>query len=136
MRRNINNACVDIFEDDGGGFGLKIKIRCGQVTRLRLVRMNPSNAYLRIPHNIQERNHVGTTSNVLQNLDFSLNLLLLDRLEDFDDTFRGGWQVDGFKDLIGHEWANQPRNRLQGMMRIKIELTSEYFPRPTFRTIS
>lgn len=42
--------------------------------------------YLRIPNDIQQRDDVRSTSNVLQNLDLSLNLLLLDGLEHFDDA--------------------------------------------------
>lgn len=40
-----------------------------------------------IAHYIQQRDDVGASSEVLKNLDLSLNLLLLDRLENLDDTF-------------------------------------------------
>ena len=43
--------------------------------------------YDRIPNNIQELNHIRSSRQILQNLDFTLNLLLLDRLERLDDTF-------------------------------------------------
>lgn len=41
---------------------------------------------LAIANDIKQGYHVGTTRQVLKNLDLTLNLLLLDRLEDLDDT--------------------------------------------------
>ena len=55
---------------------------------VRKVSHERSAAYLRIPDDIQQRDNVRSTRNVLQDLDFSLDLLLLYRLEDFDDAFR------------------------------------------------
>jgi len=42
--------------------------------------------YLRVSDNIQQPDDVRPTRQVLQNLDLSLDLLLLDRLEHFDDA--------------------------------------------------
>jgi hypothetical protein len=55
--------------------------------------------HLRIPNNVQERDDVRPTGQVLQDLDLPLDLLLLDGFEHLDDTFGRGWEVDGFEDL-------------------------------------
>lgn len=52
-----------------------------------------------VPHNVQQRNDVGSTGEVLQNLDLPLYLLLLDGLEDLDDAFLVVDDVDAFEDL-------------------------------------
>jgi len=53
----------------------------------------------RISHNIEESDNVGTAGQILKNLDLSLDFLLLHGLEDFDDTFILGDDVDSFEDL-------------------------------------
>lgn len=55
--------------------------------------------YLRVPHDIQQRHNVWSSGQVLQNLDFTLNLLLLDRLQHFDDAFLIVDDVDSLKHL-------------------------------------
>lgn len=56
-------------------------------------------AYLTISHNIQQGNDVGTTRQILQNLDLSLDLLLLDRLEHLDDALLIVDDVDTLENL-------------------------------------
>lgn len=45
------------------------------------------NTHLTVSHHIQQRNNVWSSTQILKDLNFSLYLLLLDRLEDFDDAF-------------------------------------------------
>lgn len=71
--KNAKNALVDVFKDDG---------RCFR---------------LWVTNDIEQRNDVWSASEVLQNLDLSLDLLLFDWFEDFDDTFVVGLYVDTFK---------------------------------------
>lgn len=66
---------VDIFEDERRGLAL------------------------RVPNNVQERNNVGPSRQVLEDLDFALDLLLLDRLEDLDDTLLVVHDVDALKNF-------------------------------------
>src|ERR1700710_1383884 len=56
-------------------------------------------AYLTVPNNIQQRDNVRPTTQVLQDLDLPLYLLLLDRLEHFDDTFLVVDDIDALKDF-------------------------------------
>lgn len=55
--------------------------------------------YLAVPDNIQQRNNIWTSREVLQDLNLPLYLLLLHRLEDFDDAFLVIDYVDAFEDL-------------------------------------
>ena len=85
----------------------------------------------RVSDNIQERDDIGTTCEVLENLDLTLDFLFLNGLEDLDDAFLVTENVDPFEDL-----AREARSASQ-IMEEKLALrTSEYFPRPTFLTIS
>lgn len=54
---------------------------------------------LAVAHNIEQTNNVGTSAQVLQNLDLTLDLLLLDRLEDLDDAFLVVDDVDALEDF-------------------------------------
>jgi len=54
---------------------------------------------LAIAHNIEQTNNVGSSTQVLQDLDLTLDLLLLDRLEDLDDAFLVVDDVDTLEDL-------------------------------------
>lgn len=56
-------------------------------------------AYLGIANDVEQSDDVGTASQVLENLDLSLDLLLLDGLEDLDDAFLVIDDVDAFKDF-------------------------------------
>jgi hypothetical protein len=55
--------------------------------------------HLAIAHNIKQTNNVGASTQVLENLDLTLDLLLLDRLEDLDDAFLVVDDVDALKDF-------------------------------------
>lgn len=66
---------VDVFED--------------QTRRLALA----------VTNNIQQRNDVWSTRQILQDLDLPLYLLLLDRLQDFDDAFLVVDDVDPFENF-------------------------------------
>ena len=52
-----------------------------------------------VAHYIQQRDDVGPARQILQDLDFSLYLLLLDGLEDFDDAFLVVDDIDALEDL-------------------------------------
>jgi hypothetical protein len=54
---------------------------------------------LAVPNNIQQRNNIWASRKVLQDLNFPLYLLLLDRLEDFNDAFLVIDDIYAFKDL-------------------------------------
>jgi hypothetical protein len=54
---------------------------------------------LAIPHNVEESNNIGASRKVLEDLDFTLDLLLLNRLEDFNDAFLVVNHVDAFEDF-------------------------------------
>lgn len=59
----------------------------------------PKCANLRIPYNIQQRNNVGSTSQILQDLDLSLDLLLLNGLQNLDDAFLVIDDVNAFENF-------------------------------------
>ena len=59
----------------------------------------PNATYLRVSDNIQQPNDVRSARQVLQNLDLSLDLLLLDRLEHFDDALLVRRQMDRLEHL-------------------------------------
>ena len=52
-----------------------------------------------IPNHIQQSNNVGTACEILENLDLSLDLLLLHRLEHLDNAFLIIDNVDAFENL-------------------------------------
>ena len=54
---------------------------------------------LRVPHDIEERNNVGAAGEVLEDLDFSLDLLFLHWLQNLDDAFLVVDDVDSLKNL-------------------------------------
>lgn len=56
-------------------------------------------AYLIVSDDVQEGNNIGTTRKVLEDFDFSLDLLLLNWLQDLDDAFLIVNHVDTLKDL-------------------------------------
>ena len=57
--------------------------------------------HLAIPDDVQQADDIGSTRQVLQNLDLPLDLLLLDRLEYFDNTLLICRQVHRLEDLEG-----------------------------------
>jgi hypothetical protein len=52
-----------------------------------------------VPNNVEQSYDVGSASKILVNLDLSLNLLLLDGLEDLDNAFLVVDDVDAFEHL-------------------------------------
>jgi hypothetical protein len=52
-----------------------------------------------VADDIKEANDVRSSGKVLENLDFTLNLLLLDRLEDLDNALLVGGEVNRLEDL-------------------------------------
>lgn len=98
--------------------------------------------YLRIPNDIQQADHIRSPCEVLQNLDLSLDLLLLDGFQDFDDALLVGREVNALEDLRVSWFISVYLRRVaRANNRIAVawdglQPTSEYFPRPTLRTIS
>ena len=82
----------------------------------------------RIANHVQQGNDIWTPGQVLENLDFAFDLLLLNGFKDFDDTLFVVDDVDTLEDLL-----LLVRRRLRSILVVH---TSEYFPRPTLRTIS
>lgn len=66
---------VDVFEYQTGGLGLAVT------------------------HDVQQGDNVGAARQILQDFDFTLDFLLLDRFEDLDDTFLIVGHVDALKDF-------------------------------------
>jgi hypothetical protein len=62
-------------------------------------RSKEGETHLAIAHNIEQTNNVGASTQVLENLDLTLDLLLLDRLENLDDAFLVVDDVDALKDF-------------------------------------
>jgi len=88
----------------------------------------------RIANHVQQGHDIWTSSQVLENFDFPFDLLLLDGFEDFDDTLLVVDDMNTFEDLFD---GNVGTKTCTWVMRsLRVVLTSEYFPRPTFRTIS
>ena len=88
----------------------------------------------RIADHVQQGHYIRTSGQVLEDFDFPFDLLLLDRFEDFDDALFVVDDVNTLEDLsIGIVGM---RSCFWGREIVKGTLTSEYFPRPTFRTIS
>jgi hypothetical protein len=61
----------------------------------------------RIANYIQQGYNIWTTSQVLEDFDFSFNLLLLDGFEDFDDTLFVVDDVDTLEDLLSRSKEGQ-----------------------------
>lgn len=71
---------------------------------------------LGVPHDVEEGDNVGAAGEILEDLDLTLDLLLLDGLENLDDAFLVIDDVDAFKDLgilaaSCVESASQPAGR-------------------------
>lgn len=58
-----------------------------------------SATYLAVAHDIEKSDNVWAATEILENLDFSLYLLLLDGLEDLDDAFLVVDDVDALEHL-------------------------------------
>ena len=71
-----------------------------------------SSTHMAVANNVKEANDVGSTGEVLQNLDLALDLLLLDGLEDLDDALLVRGEVDRLEDLRG--WVSSKRKSTAG----------------------
>jgi hypothetical protein len=65
---------------------------------------------LLIANDIKQLNDVRTTIEVLENFDFSANLLLLDWFEDFDDAFLLIDDIDALEDFAVLSTTNLANN--------------------------
>lgn len=63
---------------------------------------------LRIFDDVKEFHNVGASTQILQDFNFSLNFLLLDRLEDLDDTLLSIADIYALKDLAVFATTNLP----------------------------
>lgn len=79
----------------GLGVALRVKVETGGET----VAARESGNHLRVPDHIQQGDDVGAPGQVLKNLDLALDLLLLDGLENLDDTLLVVDDVDALEDL-------------------------------------
>jgi hypothetical protein len=73
---NFEVCIVDVFEDERRSLGL------------------------RVSDDIQKLNNVGPTAHILENFDFPLDFLLLDRFQNLDNTLGVVGHVDSFKHLF------------------------------------
>jgi hypothetical protein len=69
---------------DLSGFGIRLVVLAGSL--LEPLARRGRITHLAVPDNVQQANDIGSACQILQNLDFPLDLLLLDRLEYFDNT--------------------------------------------------
>jgi len=83
-----------------------------------------------VTDDIEKRDNIGTSSQILENLDFTLDFLLLDWFEHLDDAFLLGYDIYTFENLYTNITLGVK------VLATSPSRTSEYFPRPTFRTIS
>ena len=84
-----------------------------------------------VADNIKEGDNVGTAGKVLEDLDLSLDFLLLHWLQNLDDALLLIDDVDALEDL-----TSRPFMSCADRFMVVKSRTSEYFPRPTFLTIS
>lgn len=89
---------VDVLEDEGGRLALSRKRVSTRVSSGTGPRGGHS-SYLAVPNDVQQCHDVGATREVLEDLDFALNLLLLDGLQNLDDAFLVIDDVDALEDL-------------------------------------
>jgi hypothetical protein len=65
---------------------VELGIECPEVGVVDILEDERRGLALGIPNDVQERNNVGSPGQVLEDLDFALDLLLLNRLENLDDA--------------------------------------------------
>lgn len=65
----------------------------------RRSKIGNKDAHLTIPDNVKQSNDVGSARQILQNFDLSLDLLLLNRLQDLDNTLLVVDNVDSLENL-------------------------------------
>jgi hypothetical protein len=69
-------------------------------------------AHLGVPDHVEEGNDIRPPGQILQNLDLTLYLLLLNRFEDLDDAFLVVDDIDALEDLgvLSAAWTGQKRS--------------------------
>lgn len=75
------------------------RVQCSKVGVVNIFEDQTGRLALTITNNVQQRDDVRTSGQVLENLDLSLDLPFLDGFEDFDDTFLVVDDVYAFKHL-------------------------------------
>jgi L-lactate utilization protein LutC len=74
-------------------------VQCAEVGVVDSLEDQTRSLALVVANNIQQCHNIGPTSEILQNLDLTLDLLLLDRLENLDNAFLVVDDVDAFENL-------------------------------------
>lgn len=90
--QELENVEADIVVGEARVQGAEVRVIDGfkdQARGLALV----------VPNNVKQCDNIGATGKILENLDLSLDLLLLDWLQDLDDAFLVVDYVDTLKDL-------------------------------------
>lgn len=77
----------------------KAGVQCAEVGVVDSLEDQTRSLALVVANNIQQSHNIGPTREVLQNLDLTLDLLLLDRLEDLDNAFLVVDDVDSLENL-------------------------------------
>ena len=77
----------------------KLRIEASEVRIVDIFKYQGRRLALAVSDHVQQRNHIWSARQILQDLDLALYLLFLDWLQDFDDTFLIVDNVDPFKDL-------------------------------------
>lgn len=78
---------------------IELGIQTPKIRVIDILKNQARRLALAIPHDIQQRHDVRPSTQILQNLNLPLDLLLLNRLQDLDDAFLVVDNVDAFKDL-------------------------------------
>lgn len=79
------------------GLGIALRVEVGAGDEAEIARESCN--HLRVPDHIQQGDDVGAAGQVLKDLDLALDLLLLDGLENLDDTLLVVDDVDALKNL-------------------------------------
>jgi hypothetical protein len=77
----------------------KAGVQCAEVGVVDRLEDQTRSLALVVANNIQQSHDIGSTREVLQNLDLTLDLLLLDRLEDLDNAFLVVDDIDALENL-------------------------------------
>lgn len=90
---------------------LELRVQRPEISVIDVLEYQTRCLALAVSYNIEKRDYVRSTTEVLQDLDLSLYLLLLNRLQDFDDAFLVVYDVDALEDLAvlpaTCEWGRQ-----------------------------
>lgn len=77
----------------------KARVQGAEVCVVHVFKNQTWRLALAITDDIEQGNDIGTPGQVLKNLDLTLDLLLLDRLEDLNDTLLVVHHIDAFEHL-------------------------------------